>query len=671
MANKEKERLMRELFGKKSDLKIDLEKDVLDQNAKALSELIKDNDRRIQSVDQKLEPLQIKELKEDLGQDFDLEKLRQDLEKDYDTKLDVPDNIPLGLKSREVFEKIERELNEVVLGQKTATKALCIAFRRPYVTGIKPDRLRGTIIISGNNGSGRHLLLTTMAKLMKKEGLYTSDAISTLDMSNYQSPSQEIMFLQDLYVALNSEAKIILVEKPFDAHAIFARMLAELVINGSLHLNRRYVYAKNHLQVAGEGLASNIIDTLSGNDKMIVMMVEGSSYKLLDTYGRSFMDKIQDQIKTDILDEKSLDQIVDKLLKDLKKRCYEQLELELIFDGSFKKHLLSIYNPNDGIDSLSPLLKKVYDELVDLILAKDGIKKVELSYHGAILAKYEGEEIKLDLSKSSAKERLAIEEELNEIVGLKEVKDYLKRLEDHLKVAELRKKKGLKVTEVSKHMIFTGNPGTGKTTIARLISRMMKSCGLLKQGHLVEVTRADLVAKYVGQTAPLVMEVVKSALGGVLFIDEAYSLYRGRDDSFGLEAIDTLVKAMEDHRDDLIVILAGYSKEMKTFLEANSGLRSRFANIINFPDYSASELLAITKSIAKGKDYRLAKDVEGPLLEYYAKVQAKNDGTSGNGRLARNLVEEAILNQAKRVLDSKNAKIDLLCLEDFDLGDNV
>ena len=219
-------------------------------------------------------------------------------------------------------------------------------------------------------------------------------------------------------------------------------------------------------------------------------------------------------------------------------------------------------------------------------------------------------------------------------------------------------------------MVFTGNPGTGKTTIARLVSRMMKACGILAQGHLVEVTRADLVAKYVGQTAPQTMDVIKSAIGGVLFIDEAYSLYRGKDDSFGLEAIDTLVKAMEDYRDELIVILAGYSREMEVFLDANTGLKSRFANIIHFSDYTGEELVKISVSIAKSKDYRIDEAAIKPLEEYYTNIQARKDMTSGNGRLARNLVEEAILNQSKRVLENKDADIDLLMLEDFDLKEN-
>ena len=189
----------------------------------------------------------------------------------------------------------------------------------------------------------------------------------------------------------------------------------------------------------------------------------------------------------------------------------------------------------------------------------------------------------------------------------------------------------------------------------------------MSQGQLVEVTRADLVAKYVGQTAPLTMSVIRSALGGVLFIDEAYSLYRGRDDSFGLEAIDTLVKAMEDNRDDLIVILAGYKKEMAAFLEANSGLKSRFPNIIEFPDYTGEQLMAIADQIAKGKGYRIDDSVKAPLTAWFDQKQAESAATAGNGRLARNTIEEAILRQSERLLKEENADMDLLKKEDFSI----
>ena len=178
----------------------------------------------------------------------------------------------------------------------------------------------------------------------------------------------------------------------------------------------------------------------------------------------------------------------------------------------------------------------------------------------------------------------------------------------------------------------------------------------------MEVSRGDLVGRYTGHTAPLTNSVIQSALGGVLFIDEAYSLYRGEQDSFGLEAIDTLVKGMEDHRDELVVILAGYTKEMEVFLTANSGLASRFPNKVEFPDYTADELLDITTVLAKGKGYRLDESC-------YKRRQALDSRTAGNGRLARNTLEKAIFNQSRRLVAEPNAPLDLILPSDLEFDE--
>ena len=260
-----------------------------------------------------------------------------------------------------------------------------------------------------------------------------------------------------------------------------------------------------------------------------------------------------------------------------------------------------------------------------------------------------------------------IRKELDAIVGLKEIKEYVLGLEEYYKVQQRRAEAGLKTAELSKHMIFTGGPGTGKTTIARIISKYLKSIGVLSGGQLIEVSRADLVGRFVGHTAPLTNKVIGSAIGGVLFIDEAYSLYRGKDDAFGLEAIDTLVKGIEDNRENLIVILAGYSNEMQEFLTSNSGLKSRFPNVINFPDYSGEELLLIAKSIAKSKGYVIDEGADAALTIYFNGVQMTRAADAGNGRLARNMVEEAILNQSKRLVAEPDAEMSTLRLQDFDM----
>ena len=195
--------------------------------------------------------------------------------------------------------------------------------------------------------------------------------------------------------------------------------------------------------------------------------------------------------------------------------------------------------------------------------------------------------------------------ELDALIGLEHVKTEVRRLTSLLRVQQLRAEQGLPVIETSRHLVFVGNPGTGKTTVARLLSQIYRSLGVVAKGHLVETERADLVAGYVGQTAAKTKAVLESALGGTVLIDEAYALARGGDNDFGREAIDTLVKFMEDHRDDLAVVVAGYPDEMREFIETNPGLESRFARTLEFPDYTTDELLRIFDSMSEGKEYHL------------------------------------------------------------------
>ena len=261
-------------------------------------------------------------------------------------------------------------------------------------------------------------------------------------------------------------------------------------------------------------------------------------------------------------------------------------------------------------------------------------------------------------------------DQLNDLVGLEVVKKDIKNLINLVKVRKLRQENDLPVPPMSLHMVFVGNPGTGKTTIARLLSGLYAAIGVLSKGQLVEVDRSGLVAGYVGQTALKTQEVIQSALGGVLFIDEAYSLSSGGENDFGREAIETLLKAMEDHRDDLIVIVAGYTGPMEKFINSNPGLQSRFNKYFFFPDYSGEQLMAIFRSQCKKNSYTLTPEAEKAAVEFFTRLYEERDDNFGNGRDVRNCFEDMVVRQANRVAAMEApTKEDLVAVLPEDLVD--
>jgi len=244
--------------------------------------------------------------------------------------------------------------------------------------------------------------------------------------------------------------------------------------------------------------------------------------------------------------------------------------------------------------------------------------------------------------------------ELDSLVGLESVKAEVKKLASFVKVAEDRRKAGLKVPPMSYHMVFTGNPGTGKTTVARIMAKIFRSLGVIKKGHLVETDRSGLVAGYVGQTAKQTNKTIDSALDGILFIDEAYALADEDGKGYGGEAIATLLKRMEDDRNRLIVVVAGYTEEMKKFIDANPGLKSRFNRYIEFPDYSAAELAEMFRRTAQKNEYTLAPDIATNLVPALESLTRRRDRQFGNGRFVRNLFEKSVERQAVRLAEAKN-----------------
>lgn len=260
-------------------------------------------------------------------------------------------------------------------------------------------------------------------------------------------------------------------------------------------------------------------------------------------------------------------------------------------------------------------------------------------------------------------------EKLHSLTGLKRVKEELDTLINLIKVKKLREERGLPNLSLSLHMVFSGNPGTGKTTVARLLAKIYSKLGILRKGHLVETDRSDLVSGYVGQTAIKTEKVIKTAMGGVLFIDEAYTLTAGAgSNDFGMEAVNTLLKEMEDHRDDFIVIVAGYPDEMEQFLESNPGLNSRFRTKILFEDYSPLELMEIFKNMCKNYALTPTKEAELNVLNFFQKRCAENNENFANARDVRNFVDSAISNQANRIAKI-NGEISNEILTSLELSD--
>ena len=572
------------------------------------------------------------------------------------------------------FEGLAAEVKQTVLGQDAFVDSVVRAMRRPFVLGTEAPAARNVILLTGGAGTGRHFALEETARCMAARGLLQSDRIATLDLALYPNSGAEKLFLQDLYADLHAPGEILAFEHYESCYPGFLKTLSDLAVKGNAPLSSRYLVNKEGILVdAGTALAPGAVSRIDPCGKYLIFYSHKGREALADKFGAALVSALGDVCETASYTREDLAALAAQQLNALAQKIRTRLGLTLSAGADVRDYVAAQCTAQKGAAGLSACTDRIFRALSEYCLRTDetltGTVTLTAGPEGVQFRLNDGADQPLfDLLPAAYTGALdAIRAEINELVGLAPVKEYVFGLADNLQVQQRRAAAGLKTASLSMHMIFTGNPGTGKTTIARLVARYLKAIGALKGGQLVEVTRADLVGRYTGHTAPLTNSVIESALGGVLFIDEAYSLYRGEQDSFGLEAIDTLVKGMEDHRDELVVILAGYTREMETFLTANSGLASRFPNRIEFPDYTAVELLQITQVLAKNKGYTLAEACTEPLLGYYARWQEADARTAGNGRLARNTLEKAIFHQSRRLVAEPAAALDLILPSDLEL----
>ena len=391
-------------------------------------------------------------------------------------------------------------------------------------------------------------------------------------------------------------------------------------------------------------------------------------------YGSDFTNKVPYCFKAFVKADNNMGQV--KETSKLILQLYRLLGEEFIkCDGSGQTESFSL---NLFCDNMQNYIDKTFIESVNMSFGSLAEKENSIAkpVSPAIATEGEIEKAAIEETQQEQEEEKEPEktldellEELNTLIGLEKVKEDVKSLINLVKIRNIRKDRGMDSPDMSLHMVFSGNPGTGKTTIARLLAEIYKAMGLLSKGHLIETDRSGLVGGYVGQTAPKVQEVAAKAKGGVLFIDEAYSLTvnRGATD-YGFEAVDTLLKYMEDNRDDLIVIVAGYPAPMEEFLNSNPGLKSRFNKYLFFDDYTPEELIGILKLNARKADLKLSEDAEKFAMEFFTKRCENRPANYANGRDVRNFFEKALINQANRLaaMESINdEQLTSLEVEDF------
>ncbi|GIP52342.1 AAA family ATPase [Paenibacillus vini] len=570
------------------------------------------------------------------------------------------------------------------IGQRPAVEHLFIAMKRPFVSGFDGDKPRNTLFLIGGESMGKHTLVHTTVAALKEQKLLSYEVPSRIDLGLYPALSDKGLFLSDLYKAMYTNSDVVIVERFELAHKAFIDVLSGLIVQGKYQLGARYAMQNNVLVEATGVLAHNSVSELSANGKFFVFVTGSSKSRIEEAWSPKVMEVVGDLIRFEDYSEQDIRAITLKLLRDMELRCKNQLSLRVVFTDNFVACCSSRYKKTTGIRAIEEyIFNFIYKALSDYKLRNPlppmteasldyvaGRPLVRLNTGAAVITTVDLSESEWFPDKTNAQID-EVRKELNAVVGLDKVKEYVYSLENHGKVQHMREEAGFLSSSITRHMIFTGNPGTGKTTIARIVAKYLKAIGVLSTGQLREVSRADLVGQYTGQTAKQTNDVIQAALGGVLFIDEAYALCRDKHDTYGQEAVDTLVKAMEDHRDDLVVILAGYRDEMERFLKTNSGLKSRFPVQIEFEDYTAEEMAAIAEITAASKGYRISESCQGQLLELFEKSQIKGRNDGGNGRLVRNVIERAILEQGKRIAQAANPEMDLLCPEDFRFADKT
>lgn len=573
------------------------------------------------------------------------------------------------MSNKEKFNNIEKTLRNELIGQDNFVLELCNYFEKK----IDNDN-KGNIFLLGGKDTGKKSAIELLVNELNKEGLFKNNIIDEIDLNTYNFNLGYNAFITDLYNVLNSDSELVIFKDFNKASDEILKMLSNLYPKTCLMLNGSYVI-RNEFLVEAEKEELGSIDNFICHEKFFVFTSNEDGIQLNKLFNDEFINRAF-VLYTEELSTEDREKVVarefNKAIDSL-----GEFKIDFIFnqDENKYKNLISFLNSNYKSDSSLRLREyiayEIYKPLKNFILSE------EIKEGHSIILYLENEEIYCETEKGTFKlskyQTATLEEvkyKLKSIIGMKQLKDFMNSIENNYKVQKIREKLGLKTSKMSLNMIFAGNAGTGKTNAARVTFEYLNALGLLKKGIFKEVSKADFVTENIEEAAGRTIEIIESAIGGVLFIDEAYSLCENEDDKMGKEIVNALLKGIEDNREDLIVILAGYEKDMDRFLEFNSGLKSRFPNTIVFEDYNPNEMYEIAVNIAKSKGYRISTDVKDELIELFVRNQTLEKNDLGNARFVRNVVDNAILDASKEYMSNSSKEIDLLERNNFNFKAN-
>lgn len=569
---------------------------------------------------------------------------------------------------KEKFLKIEKNLNNELIGQESFINKLSNYFKEKLIKNEK-----GILFLVGEKNTAKKTSIKLLFQELKKENLVDKSEIDEIDLGEYNFNLGYNAFLTDLYEKLNRESECLLFKNIDRASEDMINVLLDIYPNSCIKLKEDYII-KNKFLIQSDDVYGNKINKFICHNKFFIFT--SNNVNIDEVFNNNFKEKADVILHTRNLDHNEMNIVIKKVILKILKKIEEDLNLnvslQIIEESQLREDLgLSkfleenyINDSNFGIEKY--VLYRIYKPIENLI-REENLKASE-----KILIYVENNEIycKTDINifKLNDYSTPTLEEakyKLNSIVGMKELKEFINNIENTFKVQEIREKLGLKTSKVVMNMIFAGNAGTGKTNAARVTFEYLNALGLLSTGVFKEVSKADFISENSNDTAKKTNDIINSALGGVLFIDEAYSLCESEEDKQGKEIVDALLKGLEDNRNNLVVILAGYEKDMETFLSFNPGLKSRFPNIIHFEDYNPLEMYEIARDIAKSKGYTISENIKNEIIDLFMRNQIIGKNDLGNARFVRNIVENAIIDASKKYLINNEKEIDLLERDNF------